>query len=126
MENSRKHTAGSVRVSEDVIVKIAKTAACEISGVKFAQNSKQKSKLSAVKNNPVYTRLSGDTAALKLNIFVEEGFNAAAVAEDVQKSVKSAVQNMTGFTVTKVDVNIAGVVFSAESDNNGEIKPAEE
>ena len=63
----------------------------------------------------MHTRLSGDTAALKLNIFVDEGTNAASIAENVQKSVKSAIQNMTGFTVTKVDVNIAGICFADES-----------
>lgn len=116
MENAKKHPAGSIRVSEDVIVKIATTAACEIDGVKLAQNVKSKTKLGLPKNAPVHTRLSGDTAALKLNIFVDEGCNAASIAENVQKSVKSAIQNMTGFTVTKVDVNIAGICFADESD----------
>lgn len=32
-----------------------------------------------------------------------EGFNAVNVAEAVQKSIKSAIQSMTNFTVTKVD-----------------------
>ena len=36
-------------------------------------------------------------------------------AESVQKSVKSAVQNMTGFTVTKVDIGIAGVSFKEDA-----------
>lgn len=121
MENSKKHPAGSIRVSEDVIIKIATTAACEIEGVKLAQNAKTKPSLAALKNAPVHTRLSGDTAALKLNIFVDEGCNAASIAENVQKSVKSAIQNMTGFTVTKVDVNIAGICFADESK-----APAEE
>lgn len=116
MENSKKRPACSVRVSEDVIEKIATTAACEIDGVKLAQNVKPKTKLAGLKNAPVHTRLSGDTAALKLNIFVGEGYNAAQIAENVQKSVKSAVQNMTGFTVTKVDVNIAGICFADESE----------
>ena len=116
MENSKKRPACSVRVSEDVIEKIATTAACEIDGVKLAQNVKPKTKLSGLKNAPVHTRLSVDTAALKLNIFVDEGYNAAQIAENVQKSVKSAVQNMTGFTVTKVDVNIAGICFADESE----------
>ena len=64
MENAKKHPAGSIRVSEDVIVKIATTAACEIDGVKLAQNVKPKTKLGLPKSAPVRTRLSGDTAAL--------------------------------------------------------------
>ena len=73
MENSKKQPAGSIRVSEDVIVKIATTAACEIDGVKLAQNVKPKSKLGVLKNAPVHTRLSGDTAALKLNVLLTRG-----------------------------------------------------
>ncbi len=33
METSKKHTSGSIKVSEEVILKIAETAACEIEGV---------------------------------------------------------------------------------------------
>ena len=117
---SKNHTAASIRVSEDVIIKIATTAACEIDGVKLAQNVAEKPKFPPLKGSPVRTRLSGDTAALKLNIFVDEGCNAASVAENVRKSVKSAVQNMTGFTVTRVDVNIAGICFGNDGTTAAE------
>lgn len=51
-----------------------------------------------------------------MNVNIVEGFNAVKVAESVQKSVKSAVQNMTGFTVTKVDVNIMGVCYKDSTE----------
>lgn len=112
MGSNTNRTLGSMKVSEDVILKIAETAACEIDGV-AVKNMRLESKhglLSKIRGS-VRARLVGESAALKLDISVVDGFNAVSVAENVQKSVKSAVQNMTGFTVTKVDVNIAGVDF---------------
>lgn len=111
MEKNDKHTSGSIKVSEDVIIKIAETAACEIEGVAMVnEHLLPPSKLSTLRG-PVRVKVNGEAAAIKFEISVLDGYNAVKVAEDIQRSVKSAVQNMTGFTVTKVDVNIAGVTF---------------
>ena len=105
METSNKHTAGSMRVSEDVIIKIAQTAASEIEGVDIDE-----------KKGPVRARVLGEAAAIRMSVNIVDGFNAVKVAEGVQRSVKSAVQNMTGFTVTKVDVNIMGVCYKDSTE----------
>lgn len=111
MEKIYKHTAGSISVSEEVIIKIAETAACEIEGAAVVNNRLvPPSKLSRFRG-PVRVKINGESAAIRFDISVLDGYNAVKVAEDIQHSVKSAVQNMTGFTVTKVDVNIAGVLF---------------
>lgn len=108
MEISKKSTPGSMKVSEDVIIKIAGTAAKEIDGVDIKNNNAGKPS--------VRTRIMGEAAAIRMDVNVVEGFNAVKVAESVQKSVKSAVQNMTGFTVTKVDVNIMGVCYKDNTE----------
>lgn len=112
MEISKKRTPGSMRVSEDVIVKIAQTAAGEIEGVDVGGNRPN----AAVKKSPVRAKVIGEAAAIRMNINILDGFNAVTVAEGVQRSVKSAVQNMTGFTVTKVDVNIMGVSYKDNAE----------
>lgn len=124
MEKSKKHTAGSIKVSEDVIVKIAETAALEIEGVKLIPSESESAIEKLTGKGAVRAKTFGETAALKLKIFIDEGYNAVKAAENVQKSVKSAVQNMTGFTVTKVDVVIAGVSFKDE-EKNAEVKDGE-
>lgn len=118
MENSNK-TSGSIRVSEDVIIKIAETAACEIDGVAKINNRLEPPSTLAKFRGPVRVKVNGESAAIKFEISVVEGYNAVSVAEKIQKSAKSAVQNMTGFTVTKVDVNVAGVRFVEEKAENG-------
>lgn len=116
MEKVKKTTIGSIKVSENVIVKIARTAALEIDGVMLSMVDGDDKLAKLTGKLPVRAKISGETAAIKLDILIKEGYNAVKAAEDVQKSVKSAVQNMTGFTVTKVDVNIAGVCFKDDSD----------
>lgn len=119
MGNNDKHTAGSIRVSEEVLIKIAETAACEIEGVAVVNNHLMPPLTISKFRGPVRVRANGEAAAIKFDIAVLDGHNAVKVAEDVQRSVKSAVQNMTGFTVTKVDVNVAGVCFKSDDTANG-------
>ncbi len=109
MDMKRGRAVGSVKISVDVLVKIAETAAAEIEGValegqRLATVGAKSGFLGAVR-----VRLSGETASLRIEIVVLEGYNAVTVSESVQKSVKSAIQNMTGYTVTKVDVVVAGI-----------------
>lgn len=111
MEKTDKHTAGSIKVSEDVIIKIAETAACEIEGVAVVNDHLVPPSTISKFRGPVRVKVNGEAAAIKFEVSVLDGYNAVKVAESIQRSVKSAVQNMTGFTVTKVDVNITGVSF---------------
>ncbi len=113
MEANKSKPVGAIRVSDAVIVKIAEVAATEIEGVDCSGqaltpvNPKAKMFSKSVK-----VKLTGESVAIAIDLVVKEGFNAVTVAENVQKSVKSAVQSMTGFTVTKVDVRIAGIKFN--------------
>lgn len=116
MEMKRGRAVGSIKISVDVLVKIAETAAAEIEGV--ALEGQRLATVGARSGffGAVRVRLSGETASLRIEIMVLEGFNAVNVSESVQKSVKSAIQNMTGYTVTKVDVVVAGIRLK-EKDN---------
>ena len=70
--------------------------------------------------SPIHARLTGESAEIDISIIVISGHKAVRVAEAVQQSVKSAVQNMTGIAVSKVNVRITGVRL-----NNTEIQNAE-
>lgn len=117
METSKKHTPGSIKVSEEVILKIAETAACEIEGVAVKGQRLEAPSAMSKFRGPVRARTLGEAATIKFDISVIDGYNAVKVAESIQRSVKSAVQNMTGFTVTKVDVNIAGISYNKENES---------
>ncbi len=59
--------------------------------------------------SPVRIIQDGDDLDISIYIIIANGKKIQPVAEDVQKVVKDAVQNMTGRLVSKVNVIIASV-----------------
>ncbi len=49
----------------------------------------------------------------ELAVLMEYGYNIPATSQKVQERVKNAIENMTGLTVTDVNIRIAGVNMSA-------------
>lgn len=105
---------GNLQISTEVIGKIARCAALEVDGVSEVscgkQNKKVKELLAAASiQPPVTVEMRDGTAELTLNLVVKFGAKIPAVAEKVQENVKSAVQNMTNVTVSRVNLVIAGL-----------------
>ena len=104
---------GSLQISTEVIAKIARRAALEVEGVAEVscgtQNKKLKDLLEASIQPPVAVEMRDGTAELTLHLIMASGARIPAVAEKVQENVKSAVQNMTSVTVSRVNLVIAGL-----------------
>lgn len=104
---------GSLQISTEVIAKIARCAALEVEGVAEVscgtQNKKLKDLLEASIQPPVVVEMRDGTAELTLHLIMASGARIPAVAEKVQENVKSAVQNMTSVTVSRVNLVIAGL-----------------
>ena len=104
---------GSLQISTEVIAKIARCAALEVEGVAEVscgtQNKKLKDLLEASIQPPVAMEMRDGTAELTLHLIMASGARIPAVAEKVQENVKSAVQNMTSVTVSRVNLVIAGL-----------------
>lgn len=110
MDESKKKAVGSLNISEDVIVTVAKLATLDVDGV--AELYGEVNKLSKLKKNrPISVTMLEDVAAIDIKIKVKNGAKAVAVAQDVQTAVKESVQSMTGVTVAIVNVSVNGVVF---------------
>ena len=80
-------TGGSLQISTEVIAKIAKLAAMEVDGVQDVS-----------------------VAQITVNLLVAYGSRIPSMCAKVQENVKSTVQNMTGITVSRVNVVVRGVV----------------
>ena len=109
---------GSLQISTEVIGKIARCAALEIEGVAEVSCGKQNRKVKdllerANVQSPVTVEMRDGTAEITLEIVAAFGARIPAVAEKVQENVKSAVQNMTNVTVSRVDLVIAGLAPAA-------------
>ena len=113
---------GSLQISTDVIAKISRLAALEIEGVKAVScgNSPVKGLFTKVNiRKPVEVELSDEVAQITVYIIAQYGYRIPSVSEALAQSVKSAVQNMTGITVSKVNVVVAGVAV-AQPDKEDE------
>lgn len=105
---------GSLQISTEVLGKIARCAALEVAGVAEvscgSQNRKVKDFLERANvQSPVTVEMRDGTAEITLHLVVAFGARIPSVAEKVQENVKTAVQNMTSVTVSRVDLVIAGL-----------------
>ncbi len=115
MEVSQRSKKGTLRVSENVIISIANNAAMEVVGVsKISTKPFNVLKLfsSKVSGNAIRVTMLDGVAKISMSIIVFSGYNVSSVCEQIQAKVKSAVQSMTGVTVSKVNVSVVDVDFS--------------
>lgn len=110
MNDVKRAAFGSLKISEDVIITVARLAALDINGVAgLGGEVNALSKLS--KKGPIIVSMIEDVAALDIKIKVRNGVRADLVAQEVQTAVKESIQTMTGVAVARVNVMVCGVVF---------------
>ena len=118
MEVKRSDLAGgSLQISTDVIAKIAKLAALEQEGIAQVScgGDAVKGALAKVSiQKPVEVEMKEDVAQSTVHIVVKYGYKVPVVCEAIQKNVKSAVQSMTGITVSKVNMVVEGVQLDTQ------------
>ena len=110
VDEMKPAAASRLKISEDVIIAIAKIAALDVKGV--AKLDGEVGKMSKLrKNGPIKVSMMGDVAAIDMKIVVKSSEKACNIAQEVQNAVKENVQNMTGVPVARVNVTVSGVVF---------------
>lgn len=114
-----KHEYGEIKISDEVVGTIASIAAAEIEGVNglnggiagdLAEMFGKKNLTRGVKVN-----IDERTVQIDLNIVVDFGIKIPEVSWQIQESVKSAVETMTGLTVKEVNVHVTGVNLHKET-----------
>lgn len=110
MDDVKKCASAKLKISDDVIITVARLAALDVKGVAGLDGEVNKmSKLR--KNGPIIVSMIEDVAAIDIKIRVKNGIRASTVAQEVQSAVKDNVQSMTGVAVARVNVTVTGVVF---------------
>lgn len=109
---------GEVHISDEVVAVIAALAATEVEGVaSMAGNITRElvGKL-GMKNlsKGVKVAVQEDTVSVELNLNIEYGKNIVETSKSVQDRVKGSIENMTGLTVTEVNIHIASVDMENE------------
>ncbi len=120
---------GSIRISEEVVSTVAGLAAIEVEGVSamsgnwgtdLAERLGKKNFAKGIK-----VELTEEQAKIDIFIIVQYGFEIPKVAVEVQNAVKTAVEMMTGLTVSVVNVQVVSISMAPKETAPAEIETAE-
>jgi len=111
----------TLKISDEVVAVITGVAASETEGVfsvgtgSFASGWTEL--LGGKKNNSkgIKVVMGEGSVTIEIQLVVKYGVRITDVAASVQENVKNAVEEMTGFTVEKVDVRVVGIKASPEA-----------
>ena len=121
---------GAIKVADEVLSIVAGLAASEVNGVYGMSGGIREGltdmlgKQNFSKGIKVYTE--GHTVRVEVHVIITYGFNIPDVAIKLQEKVKEAVESMTGYEVTGVDIHVEGVKKKKEKsqidrDNTDEL-----
>lgn len=119
MEIKSEVNKGKLTISEEVIEAIAMNATKDIEGFSSFSN-RPNDVVTTIKQksikvmSPVRVHQDGDNLSVSIYISVQPGIKIQDIATNIQKSVKDAIQNMTGKLVSKVNVVVAGIDFESK------------
>ena len=107
---------GQVQIADEVVAVIAGLAATD--GVaKMSGNITNEivSKLGMKKlSKGVKVTITGTQVDVTLNLVLNYGVSIPKTSQEVQDKVKSAIETMTGLTVSEVNIRIAGIQMDYE------------
>ncbi len=107
------NSMGTVKIADDVVAMIAGLAASEVDGVSAMVGNitnELVGKLGMTKlTKGVKVEITGREVRTDIAVVLEYGYNIPATSQKVQEKVKMAIENMTGLTVSDVNIRIAGV-----------------
>jgi len=109
----RSTDLGVVRINNEAIMTIASIAAMEVRGVHKMGGGLRKALYDILFKAPsskgVKINMKDSEFKLTVSIIVEYAVDIPKVADEVQESVKRAVEKMTGLVLAEVDVVVEGV-----------------
>ncbi|MBR0424596.1 MAG: Asp23/Gls24 family envelope stress response protein [Clostridia bacterium] len=127
--NDANEMSGKVVFAEDVVATIASLAAAEVEGVygmsgtTFEGIGEKLGKKNYTKG--VKVEVGSVECAVDMTLIVKYGYRIQEVCQNVQNSVKDAIETMTGLKVVEVNISVNSVVFAEEKKIEEAPKPAE-
>ena len=110
MEQNRPVATGNLKISEEVVSTIAKQVITETEGVYSLAPQPVSLKDTVLKagiQKPVKITLNSDVAVIDIGVILKMGYKVKDIAEKIQNDIKEEVQNMTGITVSAVNIYVA-------------------
>ncbi|SHJ83465.1 Uncharacterized conserved protein YloU, alkaline shock protein (Asp23) family [Anaerocolumna jejuensis DSM 15929] len=104
---------GEVQIADEVVATIAALAATEIEGVAAMSGNTTRELVSKLGmkgySRGVKIDVSTDSVAVDLSLTLNYGYSIPETSRQVQEKVKTAIENMTGLSVSEVNVRISDV-----------------
>lgn len=117
-KKEKKTSVGEVQIANEVVSSIAGISASEVEGVDSMAGGFTNELVGkfGVKNlsKGVKVEVEDDKAVVDLAINMKYGYSIPDTCEQVQEKVAQAINSMTGLTVERVNVRIAGVSLEQE------------
>lgn len=112
-KQEKKTYLGMVKINNEVIASITKNAAQEVPGV-LGIKCNPFSVVTDLLNKGYHQKgikleISETEIKVGLTIIVKYGINIPEVANSVQENVRSAIEEMTGLSVSEVNVSIGDI-----------------
>ena len=109
---------GTVKIANDVVAMIAGLAATEVDGVSAMVGNITNELMGKVgmkkQTKGVKIDILDSTVSVDLAVTLEYGFNIPTTCNKVQEKVKNAIETMTGFKVSDVNIRIVGIKMASE------------
>ena len=105
---------GAIQISEDVVASIASSTAAEVDGVSAMMSANVSDLVGGKKMSAKGVRVEMDGEGIVVNLFIVVRYGSAIgdVAKRAQQVVRTALEGMTGFKVTAVNVHVGGIGFN--------------
>lgn len=106
---------GRIIFADEVVATIAALAATDVQGVAALSGgvveglTEKLGKKNLTKG--VKVEVGTEEAAVDINVNIKYGFRIREVCENIQNSVKTAIETMTGLRVVEINVFVQSVVF---------------
>ena len=123
MANEAAHTStielndgfGEVKIADEVIAIIAGLAASEVKGVASMAGNATRDLIEklGVKSltKGVKVQVEDQEVNVAMNVNLKYGFSVPETSKEIQDKVKTAIETMTGLSVTGVNIKIVNVVM---------------
>ena len=123
MANEAAHTStielndgfGEVKIADEVIAIIAGLAASEVKGVASMAGNATRDLIEklGVKSltKGVKVQVEDQEVNVAMNVNLKYGFSGPETSKEIQDKVKTAIETMTGLSVTGVNIKIVNVVM---------------
>ena len=109
---------GEVKIADEVVAIIAGLAASEVKGVASMAGNVTRDLIEklGVKSLSKGVRIQVEDGEVRvaMNINMNYGYNVPDTCTEIQDKVKTAIETMTGLTVSEVNIKIASVVMDDE------------